>query len=110
MIKKDYKTLKERNRRIADLYSKGVSQKTLAEMFNLSRQRISDITLGVEVQQPKLPGDWIDAVPMIPNKPKLWGITYTSKCPCGGEIVAVRSTLNGHLCAKCEKCKFIMME
>ena len=110
MIKRDYKAIKERNRRIADLYSKGVSQKTLAEMFNLSRQRISDITLGVEVNLPTISGDYLEAVPMIPNRPKLWGIPYTSKCPCGGQITAVRSTLNGHMTAKCDKCKFLMME
>ena len=104
------KDIVERNRRIAYLYSKGVSQKTLAEMFNLSRQRISDITLGVEVEKPKIPGDYLEAVPVIPNKPKLWGVLYTSKCPCGGNIKAVRSTLNGHMTAKCDKCGFLMME
>ena len=104
------KDIVERNRRIANLYSKGVSQKTLAEMFDLSRQRISDITLGVEIRASRVNKEYMEAVPMIPNKPKLWGVLYTSKCPCGGHIEAVRSTLNGHMTAMCDKCNFLMME
>ena len=48
----------------------------------------------------------------IPDIPKgLWGVPYEAKCPyCDGTITAIRSTYNGHLLVKCDKCKFMLME
>lgn len=34
------------------------------------------------------------------------GIYHYGNCPCGGTIVAIRSTYNGHLHVRCEKCGF----
>ena len=46
--------------------------------------------------------DWIRAVPDIPEDVR--GVKYTSECPCGGTIVAMRVEYNGHLRASCDKC------
>lgn len=47
----------------------------------------------------------------VPNIPKdVWGKEYTSECVCGGTITAIRSTYNGHLHARCDKCGYKLME
>lgn len=39
------------------------------------------------------------------------GIEYIIDCPCcKGKIHVVHSLYNGHMHAKCDKCKFLMME
>ena len=38
------------------------------------------------------------------------GIEHTAPCPCGGTIHAIRSTYNGHLHARCDKCKAALIE
>ena len=52
--------------------------------------------------------EYIKALPRIPKNKR--GIPVTSKCPCGGIITAKRSKYNGHMWAKCDTCKFRMME
>ena len=52
----------------------------------------------------------LESMPKIPKARRYWGKKYTSKCPCGGTITAIRSTYNGHLQASCDKCDFSMME
>ncbi len=51
---------------------------------------------------------WVQLVPDIPRDVR--GKEYTSECNCGGTIHAVRSTFNGHIHAKCDKCRMCMME
>ena len=39
------------------------------------------------------------------------GKKYEFECPlCGGTAKASKSTYNGHVCAKCEKCDFSFIE
>lgn len=38
------------------------------------------------------------------------GVEHTAPCPCGGTIHAIRSTYNGHLHARCDKCKAMLVE
>lgn len=41
------------------------------------------------------------------------GKEYIIKCPypdCNGHVHVVHSLYNGHMHAKCDKCKFVMME
>lgn len=52
----------------------------------------------------------LKAVPEIPMDRKCWGKEYSADCPCGGVITAIRSTYNGHMMAKCDKCAFILFE
>lgn len=47
-------------------------------------------------------------VPDIPED--VLGVPYEGKCTCGGTITAIRSPLNGHISAKCDKCGFLLME
>ena len=47
-------------------------------------------------------------VPEIPED--VLGVLYEGKCTCGGTITAIRSPLNGHLAAQCDKCRFLLME
>ena len=51
---------------------------------------------------------FISCIPNIKRDDR--GKTYKSKCICGGEITAVRSTYNGHLHARCSKCGMTLME
>ena len=50
----------------------------------------------------------MEAIPDIPKDE--WGKWHCAKCPCGGEIKAIRSVNNGHLFAKCDKCGFTLHE
>ena len=50
----------------------------------------------------------LDCVPDIPED--VLGMPYEGKCTCGGKITAIRSPLNGHISAKCDKCRFLLME
>ena len=52
----------------------------------------------------------IAAVADIPKDKNFFGKEYKTKCPCGGEIIALRSATKGHLIAKCKKCGFTLME
>ena len=52
----------------------------------------------------------LEAMPDIPNEKNYWGKTYQSECVCGGIITAMRSTVNGHLRAKCDRCGWNMIE
>lgn len=47
-------------------------------------------------------------VPTIPKDE--WGVEHKAQCSCGGTITAIRSTENGHLHARCDKCGFRLME
>ncbi len=49
-------------------------------------------------------------VPNIPQRKECWGIEYSSKCTCGGTMVAIREKSNGHLRVYCEKCGFQIIE
>ena len=51
----------------------------------------------------------LNCVPEIPDEKEYWGKKYTSTCVCGGTITAIRSTLNGHIRAKCDKCGWNMI-
>lgn len=47
----------------------------------------------------------------IPNIPEnVRGKEFKSKCFCGGTITAMRSTYNGHLWARCDKCDRRLMQ
>lgn len=48
------------------------------------------------------------AVPFIPAD--VIGVEYKGKCPCGGIITAKRVGTKGHLRAKCNKCKWRLVE
>ena len=50
------------------------------------------------------------AMPDIPRDKKFWGKVYSSECVCGGTIYATRSTYNGHIRAKCDKCNWNIVE
>lgn len=52
--------------------------------------------------------DFLRAIPDIPNDKR--GIKFKSKCPCGGEIISIRSKYNGHLHAHCTKCDCMLIE
>ena len=52
--------------------------------------------------------NYISAIPDIPRNDR--GKEYKSKCPCGGTLTSIRSRYNGHLHAKCDKCRFCLME
>lgn len=52
----------------------------------------------------------LNAIPDIPKSKEYWGKIYRSNCPCGGILTACRSTYNGHLHARCDKCEFRLME
>jgi len=50
--------------------------------------------------------DYLKVIPKFKER----GVPHKVKCLCGGTITAIRSTYNGHLHVKCDKCKFTLME
>ena len=50
--------------------------------------------------------EFLAAIPDFEDR----GVEHTAPCPCGGTIHAIRSTYNGHLHARCDKCKSTLME
>lgn len=50
----------------------------------------------------------LEAAPDIPLDKR--GVIYTSTCPCGGTITAIRSPYNGHYQASCTKCEWRVRE
>ena len=52
----------------------------------------------------------LSAVHQVGDKLKK-GESTTTECPyCKAELVVCKSSYNGHLNAKCTKCKFVLME
>ena len=50
--------------------------------------------------------DYLKVIPKFKDR----GVAHTVKCPCGGTLTAIRSTYNGHLHVRCDKCDFALME
>lgn len=53
--------------------------------------------------------DLLEFMAAIPDF-KERGVEHTAPCPCGGTIHAIRSEYNGHLHARCDRCKSALME
>lgn len=71
---------------------------------------IDNIEEDISEKTVKFNMDRLGAMPDIPNEIKYWGKTYQSQCVCGGTITAMRSTYNGHIRAKCDKCEWSIIE
>lgn len=64
-----------------------------------------------EKETKRITRDLFKRMGCIPDIPKdCCDKEYTSKCICGGTIIAVRSSYNHHIRAKCNKCGWIMVE
>lgn len=71
---------------------------------------IDDIEEDISNKTIRFNMDRLGAMPDIPDNKKYWGKTYQSQCVCGGIITAMRSTYNGHIRAKCDKCEWSIIE
>lgn len=49
---------------------------------------------------------YVRAIPDFQDR----GVMHTAPCPCGGTLQCIRSTYNGHIHVKCDRCEFVMME
>lgn len=91
---------------------KGIHQENKAYLKALHDVEIiiDDIEEDISDKTVKFNMERLESMPDIPDDKKYWGKTYQSQCVCGGIITAMRSTYNGHIRAKCDKCEWSIIE
>lgn len=95
---------------IAELRGTHEENKAYIKALNDVEMIIDDIKEDISDKTVKFCMDRLGAMPDIPDDKKYWGKTYQSQCVCGGIITAMRSTYNGHIRAKCDKCEWSIIE